>query len=108
MLGHPNLYCFLSEPIAFRFGFCAYYLWAREPTENGDKEMNKEIEVKTTMPVPDSWRMNRILQENDSIQDTDRVLLVNLWCEHNRLRAELRTLKRLVEIAEVNGDRRYD
>ncbi len=70
--------------------------------------MNKEIEVKTTMPVPDSWRMNRILQENDSIQDTDRVLLVNLWCEHNRLRAELRTLKRLVEIAEVNGDRRYD
>lgn len=64
--------------------------------------MNK-TEVSGEVRIPDSWTMNNILGRVED--DADKVKLVDLWTEANRMKKELRTLNKLIEA--LKGDLPY-
>ena len=57
-------------------------------------------EVSTYRNVVDSYGMNTILKNND-IKDDDKVKLVDLWTDYNRVKAELKNLTRLIKAINV-------
>jgi hypothetical protein len=59
-------------------------------------ETDTTFTVKSEIRIIDSYDMNQILKR-DVLTDSDRVKLVDLWCEAHRIKRELDTLKRLVD-----------